>query len=159
MTLFLTFSLCCTLGSSRSPQREPETLEMAKDTDLPDYTSSQFEVNVENGTTETPPTSSSTNSTLEICRVSLCPEAIANIALAGFAMVFLGICACVLWHWEAYVERRDRIRHARARNRAIDRHLEAAKKPQQNETLFVTSVARDDSSLLPPEPRLAAVHK
>ena len=155
----MTASFCCTLGLSPKSRQEREPLEVVRGNDLAGDVGSEFDVYEENGTTETPPTASSTNSSLEICRTTLCPEAIANIAAASTVLVVLGICACVLWHWEAYVEKRDRIKHARARNRAIDRHLEAARMSQQSETFFVAPDPRDDSSLLPPEPRIAEVHK
>ena len=65
------------------------------------------------------------------CRTkTLCPEGIANIVVGGLMFGFLGCFACAMWQWEAHAERRARINIALARNREIDRQIEAARQHQ-----------------------------
>lgn len=84
-------------------------------------------------------TNGSTSSTTEeeedsfarACRTkTLCPEGIANIVVGGLMFGFLGCFACAMWQWEAHAERRARINIALARNREIDRQIEAARQQQ-----------------------------
>ena len=83
-------------------------------------------------------TNGSTSSTTEeedsfarACRTkTLCPEGIANIVVGGLMFGFLGCFACAMWQWEAHAERRARINIALARNREIDRQIEAARQHQ-----------------------------
>ena len=79
-------------------------------------------------------TSNSTTApdSLEDCRTSgLCPEGIANIVAGLSAVLFLGVLACVLWHWEIQLERKTRVRLALERNRTIDRQMTEDKKKRQ----------------------------
>ena len=70
---------------------------------------------------------------LEDCRTSgLCPEGIANIVAGLSAVFFLGVLACVLWHWEIQLERKTRVRLALERNRTIDRQMVEDKKKRQD---------------------------
>lgn len=68
------------------------------------------------------------------CRTkTLCPEGIANIVVGGIMFGLLGCFACVMWQWEVQGDRKARIRMALARNREIDRQMEAAKLSQQQQ--------------------------
>uniref|UniRef100_A0A1X7SUH1 Uncharacterized protein n=1 Tax=Amphimedon queenslandica TaxID=400682 RepID=A0A1X7SUH1_AMPQE len=66
------------------------------------------------------------------CRTkTLCPEGISNIVIGGLLFGFLGCFACAMWQWEVQAERRARINMALARNREIDRQIEAARQYRQ----------------------------
>ena len=66
------------------------------------------------------------------CRTkTLCPEGISNIVIGGLMFGFLGCFACAMWQWEVQADRRARINIALARNREIDRQIEAARQHRQ----------------------------
>lgn len=76
----------------------------------------------------------STSSFERSCRTkTLCPEGISNIVIGGVLFGFLGCFACAMWQWEVQTDRKARIRIALARNREIDRQLEAARLSQQQQ--------------------------